>query len=191
MSTANDSQAREPVLSIPGKPLQELFALQRLRVLFFGGERRADRGCCLESQIQRAQEHLVRRDLPAEDPPVEVGLRVAPGIDLHEIRAAHPERIFRLETSGDLEGRFDGERFQQVLSNLLSNAVRNGARSQPITLSARGESDKVTVQVKNYGRRIPADQLQVIFNPLVRIPPSVANEEHRPSTSLGLGLYIA
>ena len=105
-----------------------------------------------------------------------------------EIRAAHPKRTFRLETSGALDGRFDGERLQQVLSNLLNNAVQHGAGSQPITLSAHGESDKVTVQVKNYGRRIPADQLQVIFNPLAQIPLAAVVDD---STSLGLGLYIA
>jgi signal transduction histidine kinase len=106
-----------------------------------------------------------------------------------EIRAAHPERIFRLETSGELEGQFDGERIQQVLSNLLTNAVRHGGRSQPITLSAHGEPEKITVQVKNYGRRIPADQLQVIFNPLVQIP--ALADDTSPPTGLGLGLYIA
>src|SRR5690348_14090468 len=56
-----------------------------------------------------------------------------------EIRAAHPERAFRLELSGDLNGRFDAERLQQVLANLLSNAVRHGERSEPITLSANGD----------------------------------------------------
>jgi signal transduction histidine kinase len=76
-----------------------------------------------------------------------------------------------------------------VLSNLLNNAVRHGARNQPITLSARGESDKITVQVRNYGRRIPADQLQVIFNPLVQIP--ALADDTGPPTGLGLGLYIA
>jgi signal transduction histidine kinase len=111
-------------------------------------------------------------------------------IAFDEIRAAHPERTFRLQTSGELEGRFDGERLQQVLSNLLSNAVQHGAGSQPITLSAHGESDRITVKVKNYGRRIPPDQLQVIFNPLVQIP-APADENSSPSTSLGLGLYIA
>lgn len=108
-----------------------------------------------------------------------------------EIRAAHPERTFRLETSGDLLGRFDSERLQQVLSNLLDNAVQHGARNRPITLSAHGEADRVTVQVRNYGRRIPADQLQVIFNPLVQIPPSAVDEDSGSSSSLGLGLYIA
>ena len=107
-----------------------------------------------------------------------------------EARAAHPERIFRLDTSGPLDGQFDAERLHQVLSNLLNNAVQHGARNQPITLRAYGEADRVTVQVKNHGRPIPPDQLQVIFNPLVQIPSALVDED-TPSTSLGLGLYIA
>jgi signal transduction histidine kinase len=108
-----------------------------------------------------------------------------------EIRATHPERSFRLELSGELLGHFDGERLQQVLSNLLNNAVQHGDRSQPITLSAHGDAEKIAVHVKNRGRPIPVDQLQVIFNPLVQIPSALVDEESSPSTSLGLGLYIA
>jgi signal transduction histidine kinase len=108
-----------------------------------------------------------------------------------EIRAAHPERTFRLEISGDLHGRFDAGRLQQVLANLLNNAVRHGERSEPITLSAHGDPEKVTLRVKNRGRPIPADQLQVIFNPLVQIPSALVDEDADPATSLGLGLYIA
>lgn len=112
-------------------------------------------------------------------------------VALDEVRAAHPERAFRLETSGELDGHFDSERLQQVLSNLLNNAVKFGAKNRAITLSARGERDAVTVQVQNYGAPIPEDQLQVIFNPLVQIPSALAHEDGDPSTSLGLGLYIA
>lgn len=108
-----------------------------------------------------------------------------------EVRAAHPERSFEFKTSGNLEGRFDSERLQQALSNLLNNAVQHGSRSQPIVFSAHGEEDKVTVQVKNYGLPIPADQLQVIFNPLVQIPSASVAEDSTLSSSLGLGLYIA
>ena len=110
---------------------------------------------------------------------------------LDEIRAVHPERVFKLETSGELQGQFDPDRLQQVLSNLLNNAVQHGTASQPITLSAHGESAQITVRVKNHGPRIPADQLQVIFNPLVQIPQERAREDSDTSTSLGLGLYIA
>jgi signal transduction histidine kinase len=92
-----------------------------------------------------------------------------------EIRAAYPERIFRLETTG-------------VLSNLLNNAVQHGAASEPITLRAYGDSDEITVQVRNHGRPIPSRQLQVIFDPLVQVQPSRDGDE---SSSLGLGLYIA
>ena len=112
-------------------------------------------------------------------------------IAFDEIRAEHPERIFKLETSGPLEGRFDGERIHQVLANLLSNAVQRGARGQAITLRAHGDANRITLQVKNHGRPIPSDQLQVIFNPLVQIPSALVDEDSEPSTSLGLGLYIA
>jgi signal transduction histidine kinase len=107
-----------------------------------------------------------------------------------EIRAAHPERMFRLETSGELVGQFDADRLQQVLSNLLSNAVRYGSRDQPITLFAHGKADGILLRVQNHGRAIPADQLQVIFNPLVQIPTEQSMDDE-PATNLGLGLYIA
>jgi signal transduction histidine kinase len=58
-------------------------------------------------------------------------------------------------------------------------------------LEARGDTDRVRITVRNHGRPIPEDALQVIFNPLVQIAESQAEPDERPSTSLGLGLYIA
>jgi len=123
--------------------------------------------------------------------PVPTSMEQICRIAYDEARAAHPERVFRLEISDKLEGQFDTERLHQVISNLLSNAVQYGARNQPITLRAYGDADRVTVQVKNHGRPIPEDQLQVIFNPLVQIPSPLVDEDSAPATSLGLGLYIA
>ena len=170
---------RSPGLLPPGAPLD--------------AAKRIDRSSAKMSAMIRDLLEYTRTRLGRAIPisPEAVNMEQICALAFDEIRAAHPERIFRLETSGELHGEFDSERLQQVLSNLLSNAVQHGAKSQPITLSAHGEAGRITVQVKNYGRRIPADQLQVIFNPLVQIPSGLVEEDSGPSTSLGLGLYIA
>ncbi|HUQ75095.1 MAG TPA: HAMP domain-containing sensor histidine kinase [Burkholderiales bacterium] len=110
---------------------------------------------------------------------------------VEELKAGHPDREFSLAMSGELRGSFDGPRLQQVFGNLLNNALQHGAADSPVSLVAHGGLDEVTVRVKNQGTPIPADALQVIFDPLVQVhaPPAGANE--RPSTSLGLGLFIA
>jgi signal transduction histidine kinase len=107
---------------------------------------------------------------------------------LEEMKAGHPDRAFRFEVSGELSGAFDGARLQQVFGNLLNNAVQHGAKDSPVILEAHGELDAVSVRVKNRGPTIPADALQVIFNPLVQVPS--AGDERR-ADCLGLGLFIA
>ena len=110
---------------------------------------------------------------------------------LDEMKAGHPAREFRLETSGELGGSFDAARLQQVLSNLLGNAIEHGARGAPVLLEAHGGPDAVTVRVKNHGPPIPAGALPAIFNPLVQLPAGAGGAGDRQSTSLGLGLFIA
>ncbi|HEV3007582.1 MAG TPA: hybrid sensor histidine kinase/response regulator, partial [Burkholderiales bacterium] len=107
---------------------------------------------------------------------------------LEEMRSGHPERAFRLGISGELDGAFDSDRLEQVFANLLNNAVQHGAEDSPVILEAHGTADTITVQVKNHGPAIPADALQVIFNPLVQV--STTDDERNPG-SLGLGLFIA
>jgi signal transduction histidine kinase len=199
------ARSRDTFLAILGHDLRSPLAAIANSSLFLGAPGLLPGGAALDAvgRINRsaAKMGLMIRDL-LEYTRTRLGrtIPIAPQtvsmahictLALDEIRAAHPERDFRLDTSGNLEGRFDSERLQQVLSNLLNNAVRHGDRQQPITLSARGAPDKITVEVRNYGRPIPPDQLQVIFNPLVQIPSGLVDEDSTPSTSLGLGLYIA
>ena len=155
--------------------------------------RRVNRGAAKMGAMIRDLLEYTRTRLGRAIPisPQAASMKEICALAVDEIRAVHPERVFKLEASGELQGQFDSDRMQQVLSNLLNNAVQHGTASQPITLSAQGEPEKITVRVKNYGRRIPADQLHVIFNPLVQIPPEQAHEDSDTSTSLGLGLYIA
>lgn len=48
----------------------------------------------------------------------------------------------------------------------------------------------ITIRVQNQGPTIPPESLQAIFDPMVQLARN-AGEEGRPSTSLGLGLFIA
>ncbi len=107
---------------------------------------------------------------------------------VEEMRTGHPDRVFRLGISGELDGSFDSDRMEQVFANLLNNAVQHGAEDSPVILEAHGAPDAISVQVKNYGPAIPADALQVIFNPLVQV--HTTEDEHN-SSNLGLGLFIA
>ena len=108
-----------------------------------------------------------------------------------EVQAAHPDCVFDLEMTGDLRAQVDPARLGQVLSNLLNNAIQYGTKGLPITLSARGEADTVVIEVVNQGPAIPADALQVIFDPLVQVRAEHPAPIDALSTSVGLGLFIA
>ncbi|MGH8029362.1 MAG: sensor histidine kinase, partial [Arenimonas sp.] len=110
---------------------------------------------------------------------------------LDEMRAAYPTQIFESTASGDLVIAIDAPRMRQVLVNLLVNAVQHGEPGRAVVLDARGEAGRVCIEVRNYGKPIPAEALQVIFNPLVQLGESTSDPDQRTSTSLGLGLYIA
>lgn len=109
---------------------------------------------------------------------------------IHDASAAHPDCPFELTVSGDLNGEFDDARLQQVITHLLTNAAQHRAKEHPMKLRVAGEPELLTVQVKNMGPVIPSESLRLIFNPLVQFQGD-AHEEQRPTTSLGLGLFIA
>jgi signal transduction histidine kinase len=110
---------------------------------------------------------------------------------LDEVQTAYPNAIFAFETTGDLNGRFDAARIQQVLSNLLNNAVKYGDVEKPVTLAAEGAAETIVLSVKNFGNTIPPEFLQVIFNPLIQVPSAVPDASPQFSASIGLGLFIA
>lgn len=110
---------------------------------------------------------------------------------IEEARAGHPTRTFTHACPGTLTAVFDVDRMRQVLSNLLNNAVQHGDATSPVDLKIEDDGDHVRLSVSNRGEPIPADALQVIFNPLVQVARSSTEPHERPSTSMGLGLFIA
>lgn len=107
---------------------------------------------------------------------------------VEEVRAAYPDSILMLDTSGDLRGDWDASRISQVLVNLLGNAVQHGDPKTPIRLRLEGTAEEVVIQVENQGKSIPERDIPGLFSPFKRIK---AGEVGARNNSLGLGLYIA
>jgi signal transduction histidine kinase len=83
--------------------------------------------------------------------------------------------------------RGDRDRLQQVLTNLLDNAVKYSPSGEKVTVSAFRQDSRVRIQVSDHGPGVPADQQRVIFEKFGR--GHMAGSPGKPGT--GLGLYIA
>jgi signal transduction histidine kinase len=103
---------------------------------------------------------------------------------IDEVRVAHPALDIRDEISISGTVRCDQGRIQQVLSNLLGNAVTHGAPDQPIVVRAEVRDGRLVLSVANGGEPIPPGDIARIFQPYWR------PENSKPGGGLGLGLYI-
>jgi signal transduction histidine kinase len=108
--------------------------------------------------------------------------------ELDQLRGAHAGRQIELEVAGDTRGRWDGPRLQQLLRNLVSNAIKYGVPDAPVRVLLTGEKANVRLEVINRGPTIDASILDEIFNPLKRGP--AQEDGHGTDAGLGLGLYI-
>jgi signal transduction histidine kinase len=80
----------------------------------------------------------------------------------------------------------DREKLEQILINLLGNAVKFTPVGGQITLVAEGDASKVRVHVRDSGIGIEAQQLASIFEPFVQLEPALT----RTNEGTGLGLAI-
>jgi PAS domain S-box-containing protein len=104
---------------------------------------------------------------------------------MDEVLATFPGRSINYECEGDGLGVWDRGRVQQVLVNLLVNALRHGAEEQPVTLSWIGTADEKVVSVHNHGPAISPWLKAHLFEPFRR-----GDAAGNDWGGVGLGLYI-
>ncbi|MEO8579091.1 MAG: PAS domain S-box protein [Gemmatimonadales bacterium] len=83
--------------------------------------------------------------------------------------------------------RGDRDRFQQIIVNLLSNALKFTPEGGAVGLRAESMDGRVLVRVTDTGIGIRAEQLERIFDPFVQ----VQSGPTRASDGVGLGLAIS
>ena len=81
----------------------------------------------------------------------------------------------------------DRDWLEQVVSNLVSNAIKFTPEGGQVCLAARQQDGDILVEVSDTGIGIPADSLELIFSKFYRVPDE---GEERPGGT-GLGLHIA
>ncbi|CAG2126526.1 Adaptive-response sensory-kinase SasA [Cupriavidus yeoncheonensis] len=121
--------------------------------------------------------------------PANVDLADVLADEVDELRAIHPDRQIDWNVSGDSQGYWDGPRLQQLLGNLVLNAIKYGSQDAPIRVTLTGDATRVRIDVCNRGVAIGAEMLARVFDPLTRGANQQRDEER--IGSLGLGLYIA
>jgi two-component system phosphate regulon sensor histidine kinase PhoR len=86
------------------------------------------------------------------------------------------------------EVNLDARRIRQVLSNLMSNAIKYSPDGGTIRLSAWVQRDRVVVCVQDEGIGIPAKAIPKLFTKFFRVPGEHTSEI--PGTGLGLALVL-
>lgn len=80
----------------------------------------------------------------------------------------------------------DEDKIDQILTNLLNNAIKYSPNGGTITVHARLEGDEMVIGVEDQGMGIPKDHVNKVFEKFHR----VNNEDNRKIYGTGLGLYL-
>ena len=101
-----------------------------------------------------------------------------------ELQDTHPAREIDARIEIPAAVHCDRNRIQQLLSNLLANALTHGAQDRKVEVRADLASRELVIEVLNHGEPVPAASLDKIFAPFWRQSTSSRRE------GLGLGLHI-
>jgi two-component system, OmpR family, phosphate regulon sensor histidine kinase PhoR len=85
-----------------------------------------------------------------------------------------------------LAAQADADRVQQILGNLIGNAIKYGRSHGTVNLSATSKDDMIELCVRDDGPGIPADALERVFERFYRVDKARSREQG----GTGLGLSI-
>jgi len=89
-------------------------------------------------------------------------------------------------SNASIAARADAAKVQQIVLNLLANAIRFTPFGGSVSLECESEPDAVAIRVVDSGIGIPLDKLEAVFQPFAQIRPRDTS-----SNGTGLGLPIS
>ena len=105
---------------------------------------------------------------------------------IQELQLGYPEADLIIESPGPVQGDWDGIRLDQLMTNLITNAMRHGKPGGPVTVNISAKGNEAYFKVHNEGPPIPKSIKDMI---------SAGNftktkGDSTKKDSYGLGLYI-
>jgi len=126
---------------------------------------------------------LDRGDLRIEREPVDLGELVRTAVET--MRQNVPESVtLRTAPNGSATAVGDPDRIEQVLLNLIDNAVKYSPRGGDVVVSTAASEGRVRVEVADEGLGIPLAEHEAVFEKFYR------SRSIEVPTGTGLGLYI-
>ena len=102
----------------------------------------------------------------------------------YEFNAACGNAPLRLEIANGIRGEWDRLAVEQVIENLLSNALKFGM-GKSVTVRLRSDGESARIEVQDLGIGMPPDQQARIFGRFEQVV-----TQHRGS-GFGIGLWVA
>ncbi len=97
------------------------------------------------------------------------------------------ERIALDTPAAPVAGVWDPQRIEQIVVNLLENALKYSPHGGPVEVNVRQEGGQALLCVRDHGLGVPAASLGRLFQRFYRVP----DEQHRQISGIGVGLYIS
>jgi PAS domain S-box-containing protein len=113
---------------------------------------------------------------------------LTPLAELIAPQAAAKELDYKLDPADPtITVRADRDRLDQIMLNLIGNAVKYTPKGGSIRVTVDAEPALVRIRVRDTGPGIPVDKRQVIFQPFVQLAPNLETT----TSGVGLGLAIS
>ena len=119
--------------------------------------------------------------------PSDLGRLLADNVTLNRTLAARKNITIELVTTDALPMvTLDARRIEQVLNNLIGNAMKFAPPGSRVTVSAAATADAVTIRVIDQGPGVPAADLPNLFKPFAKA--TARGTAGEKSTGLGLAI---
>lgn len=119
--------------------------------------------------------------------PLDLAATVAGNVELNRLLAGAKNIAIELQRpAAPLWVEADATKIEQVLNNLISNAVKYSPPGTTVGVTLDADAGEVTVRVRDQGQGIPAAELSRLFLPFSKT--SVKSTGGEKSTGLGLAI---